>query len=427
MRTAGTKPSVPRRSAPRNRLQRVITLAVLAAVLPGAAASGRLHKDLVLPWETLHNHGSSLVESPDGGLFVAWFRGSGERQADDVAIYGARRPAGATRWSTPFVLADTPGFPDTNCTLLVDRSGRLWLFYPTILANLWESALLKFKVSSDWDGPGPPRWSTERVLHMKPGEDFPQAVRAKTADYLASLGLGEDSLPETTRSWRARNLEMAQDKLTRRLGWFTRPHPLQLRDGRIVVGLYSDGFSFSMTTYTDDGGATWTMSEPMVGGGNVQPSLVQRDDGTVVAFMRDNGPPPKKVLVSESRDGGATWSTVRDHDQLVDSGAGVDALRLRGGSILVVHNDVERGRHRLALSISDDEGRTFRTARYLEDEPADSGRFSYPSAIHASDGLVHVTYSAHLPPSATSPEGRKSIRHAWFEESWLRGSGEESD
>jgi len=174
-----------------------------------------------------------------------------------------------------------------------------------------------------------------------------------------------------------------------------------------------------MTTFSDDDGATWTMSEPMVGGGNVQPSLVELADNRILAFMRDNGPAPKKVLVSESADGGATWSTVRDHPQLVDSGAGVDALRLESGRILVVHNDVPDGRHQLALSVSEDNGATFRTLSYLEREPSGSGRYSYPSAIQSSNGTIHVSYSVHLPKTDDQPAERKAIRHAWFEEDWL--------
>ena len=29
--------------------------------------------------------------------------------------------------------------------------------------------------------------------------------------------------------------------------------------------------------------------------GNIQPSLVRKKDGTLVAYIRDNGPPPKRI------------------------------------------------------------------------------------------------------------------------------------
>ncbi len=44
-------------------------------------------------------------------------------------------------------MADTPGFPDCNTCLLVDSKNRLWLFWPVILANTWESCITRYKVS----------------------------------------------------------------------------------------------------------------------------------------------------------------------------------------------------------------------------------------------------------------------------------------
>ena len=64
--------------------------------------------------------------------------------------------------------------------------------------------------------------------------------------------------------------------------------------------------------------------------GNVQPSVVPKKDGTLVAYMRDNGPPPKRLLVSESQDGGKTWGPVRDSD-IPNPGSGAEVIALRNG------------------------------------------------------------------------------------------------
>jgi hypothetical protein len=40
----------------------------------------------IFPLVRQHVHGSTIVELPNGDLLAAWFQGSGERQADDVAI-----------------------------------------------------------------------------------------------------------------------------------------------------------------------------------------------------------------------------------------------------------------------------------------------------------------------------------------------------
>ena len=69
----------------------------------------------------------------------------------------------------------------------------------------------------------------------------------------------------------------------------------------------------------------------VIGGGNIQPCLARRRDGTLVTFMRDNGPPPKRVLVAESTDRGEHWGPVTD-SQIPNPGSGCDIVALRDGS-----------------------------------------------------------------------------------------------
>ena len=68
-----------------------------------------LESELIFPLEHWHNHASSIVEASNGDLIVCWFNGSGERQADDVKVEGARKRKGAAAWSARFTMADTPG------------------------------------------------------------------------------------------------------------------------------------------------------------------------------------------------------------------------------------------------------------------------------------------------------------------------------
>src|SRR5438094_8988563 len=108
--------------------------------LPAADAKPSHTAELVFPLHPKHNHAPGIVEGPNGDLLVSWYRGSGERSADDVAVYGAWRKKGAA-WGEAFVMADRRGFPDCNTCMMIDGRGRLWLFLPTILANTWESCL----------------------------------------------------------------------------------------------------------------------------------------------------------------------------------------------------------------------------------------------------------------------------------------------
>ena len=392
-------------------MNRLLVCWLLGVALANAAPE--LHNELIFPVESWHNHGSCIVETPNKDLLVCWFHGSGERKADDVVILGARRSHETGTWSKPFPMADTPEFPDTNCCMIIDPKNRLWLLWPTIQANLWESALMNYKISTDYEKPGMPTWETEKVLHMKPGEKFPEVVRRKTAEYMSGRTLHPREI-----EWASHNFQQADDKLTRRLGWFTRAHPYITPEGRMLVGLYSDGFSFSMVAYTDNWGDSWQCSEPIVGGGNIQPSFARKKDGTLVTYMRDNGPPLKRVHVSESKDQGQTWSKVYDHPQLKNPGAGLELMNLQDGRFLAIYNDTEGGRHSLAISISEDEGKTYKWTRHLEKDPPEGGRYHYPSIIQGADGTLHATYSYFVKNDAGKEV--KSIKYARFSVDWVQ-------
>jgi predicted neuraminidase len=380
----------------------------LAAAL--AAPGDDYEAEALFPPERLHNHGSCIVEYPRGSLFVVWYRGSGERKADDVQVMGSRRRIGSKEWEPPFVLADTPGFPDANPCAFVDPRGKLWLLWPVILANEWHTALLQYKVTSDAPEAGVPRWEEERTLLLRPGPEFSATIDRLLPDLLASVPPESRARAE---GWAREIQSKAREKLSTRLGWMPRVHPIVLDARRILVPLYSDGFDMSLIAISDDWGATWRASAPLVGGGAVQPSLTVRKDGTIVAHLRDNGLPPHRVLRSESKDRGETWTMAQD-TSLPNPGAGLETIVLKDGPWVLVNNDTEQGRHSLAVSLSEDEGRAWRWTRHLEPRADFTGdrSASYPSIIEASDGRLHVTYSR-------STEG-ETIFHAAFSIAWVR-------
>lgn len=410
------------RSSPRTGPLR---LALLLALIPLARAAAPLHESRILfAPESWHNHASCVVELPNGDLLACWFHGSGERTADDVKVEGARLRRGAKEWSPRFTLADTPGFPDCNPAMFIDPRGRLWLVWITIQSNRWESSLLKFRRSEDFLGDVPPRWNESGVIHLKPPEEFAAAALAHY-DRVEALRLATAADEEARRKVReefATYRSLARDRLSQRLGWMPRAHPFVFEGRRIILPLYSDGFDFSLMALSDDGGETWRTSNPVLGEGNIQPSIVRRRDGSLYTVMRDNGPPPKRLLQSESRDGGETWSAATD-SAVPNPGSGAEIVGLRDGLWALISNDTETGRHRLTVKLSDDEGRTWRWQRALEEDPAGpaGGRYHYPSLIEAADGTLHATYShhAHDSPGAGGAQ-RKTIKHAHFNRDWVK-------
>jgi predicted neuraminidase len=371
-----------------------------AAASPAAA----YHAELIFPLHPQHNHAPGIVECPNGDLLVSWYRGSGERSADDVAVDGARLPKGAQDWSKPFVLADTPGFPDCNTALFLDSRNRLWLFWPVILANTWESCLTNYRISSRYEGPGAPTWDWQGVLYLKPREF--EATMLQGLEERRKLANG---LPPRLAEHLDKLKERLGNKLSSRLGWQPRCKPTVLPTGRILLPLYSDTYAVSIMAISDDGGRTWYAGKPLAGYGNIQPAVLRRQDGTLVAYMRENGP-LHRIRVAESHDDGISWGPVGVTD-LPNPGSGLDAVRLANGHWLLVYNDTERGRHSLAVSLSEDEGRSWKQTRHLERQ--EGGSYHYPAVIQGRDGTVHVVYSYFVP-------GGKSMKHAAFTEDWVR-------
>ena len=378
----------------------------LLCVVSFASAAPQYSGELIFPLEHWHNHSSSIVELPNGDLLVCWFHGSGERTADDVLIQAARWAKSTGKWSAPFTLADTPGFPETNPTLFIDSKQRLFFFWPLIIAHKWETALMKYRISSDYQQvSGPPHWEHQDNIVLIPKNI---AERAKEVLGKDAEGTGRQA------EYAARMIEHAKDEYFSRMGWFTRTHALELPSGRILLPMYSDGFSFGIMGISDDGGLNWTGSEPIIGYGGVQPSVVRKNDGTLVAYLRDNGPPPKRAQISFSKDDGVSWTPAIDSD-IPNPGTSLEVIRLRNGDWIVLHNDIERGRHSLAAAISDDEGKTWKWKRHLDGDPAKPGnvQYHYPSVIQAKDGFIHVTYSYFV------QEGT-AIKHVRFNEDWVK-------
>jgi predicted neuraminidase len=390
-----------------------VLMLLLTLAVPAGAQKPFYESQHLFPPERWHNHGSCIVELPNGDLLVCWYNGSGERTADDVKVEGMRKRKGTTKWSERFLMADTIGFPDCNPCMFVDPQGRLWLMWVAIIANQWHTALLRYQISDNPRGTGAPRWTHSDILILKPGEEFAEMVAKQCDEDEKRI---DQILPPERRqeglAYLAERRKNAADKYFRRMGWMTRVHPFVLNNKRIIVPLYSDGFDFSIMALSDDGGRTWQASRPLISFGGVQPSLVQKRDGTLVAYMRDNGPPPQRVMRSESRDGGMTWSPVVD-DDIPNPGSGLEVIRLQSGRWAMVCNDTEQGRHRLAVLLSDDEGRTWKWKRYLENDPPGAGSYSYPSIIQAKDGTLHVTYSWSQPGKGSC------IKYAHFNEQWV--------
>lgn len=419
--------------------------------------SGHLQRQIIFPLQEEHVHGSTIVKLPNGDLLTAWFQGSGERWADDVRIMGARRSDGDSTWSEPFLMADVKGFPDINPILFMDQKDQLWLMWYPVIANQWETSIPMYRISEDFNGPGAPEWKWQDVLFVKPGDKtergiqpgdrFVEGVASQLAAYESYLKdtlmpLMPDSIrPVLVREWnkykvkldslskgrnmvrsgriRADGKETSAElgyPLSRRIGWQTKNKAVFL-GRRMVVPLYSDGLDATLFALSDDGGKNWLFSNPVLGGAGIQATIGITKDSMLVAYLRDNGPPPQRMQRTESRDRGLTWTIAKD-DILPNPGAGFDMVTLDNGEWLIVFNDQEDGRYDLTAAISDDEGKSWKWKKRIEhdDRKEKPSSSHYPSVVAEEDGTIHVVYSFHRGDSTPG----KTIKYATFHIGWMK-------
>lgn len=296
-------------------------------------------------------HASTIVETKDKTLLVAWFGGSAEGKPD-VAIWLAREEN--QNWTTVKVIdglyTDGKRYPAWNPVLFQPRNGPLMLFYKLGASpSQWWGML---KTSTD-DGK---TWSVGTRLpdsFMGPIKNKP--VQLPNNDILCPTSI------EKGNDW---------------LVYFER---------------------------TSDLGKTWTKT-PTVNETTIhaiQPSILSISNGNLMAIGRTRD---GYLFQTKSSDQGFTWGPMT-LTALPNPNSGTDAVSLKDGSVMLVYNHSpgpkpgKWGGPRTPLNISTSpDGQTWNAALVLE---SSAGEYSYPAMIQTQDGLVHITYSWN----------RKKIKH----------------
>ncbi len=301
------------------------------------------HEQITPPTERLPRcHCSSVVELPSGDLLACWYAGEDEARPD-AALVVSRRAKGADAWTPAEIVADTPGKPEGNGIVFVMPDGVLWLIYGTMHGKL--------------DGP--------------PGA----GVRWVTCDVRCITSTDEG------HTWS--DVRMLRDEL----GMVVRTKPLVMDNGDVIFGVENDD-DRSRFWITSDCGQTWQMTGPVEGVPNLHPTIIQRRDGSLLAYLRPAD--HLRIARTESTDHGRTWTPAVDTD-LPNPHAAVDMVKLRDGRVVLVFNNSPDARTPLTLALSEDEGETWPHRRDLIAEPG--CEFSYPAIIEDADGVLHVTYT----------------------------------
>jgi len=305
---------------------------------------------------------SATVLSGGTTLPAAWFGGT-EEGADDVRIYFT--PDGSGRKS-PWVAVDRaraesglrrPVKKIGNPLLWRAHDGSLGLCFVTTTIGGWSTSALS--IEFPWSSPRP---RTRRIV-TSPFANISTLVRSapiRFADGSIGLPVSHECIGKFGELVRLRRNGTVLDK--RRINW-----------GRSAF----------------------------------QPSIVVLDADRAVAFLRHAGELPGHVWRSATSDRGCSWSDPEPLD-LPNPNSAIAALRLDGDRLLLAYNDLDVGRHRLALAVSEDAGRTWtRVHTVAEGEPG--AEFSYPALATTPNGSIHLLFTWN----------RERIRAVVFNRAWL--------
>jgi len=180
---------------------------------------------------------------------------------------------------------------------------------------------------------------------------------------------------------------------------------LACEDGNHALPAYFEmGPTFGALIRFDETGRVrdrrWMRSRPAKA---IQPMIVPLDTRRALAFLRDfdrSG----RLWLSRSVDGGQSWSAPEQTDRPNPS-APVAALALGCGRILMAANDDAASPDALVLSVSEDEGASWREVHRL----TGPGALRYPMLRRTEDEIV----------LAHSTGGKRGIAAHVFDAGWL--------
>lgn len=348
----------------------------------------------MIPSPCVQNHAANLHQLPDGDVACVWFGGTQEG-IPDISIWFSRLCKQTGAWTEARRLSDDPERSEQNPILFTAPDGRLWLIWTAQINGRQDTAVVRFRISDDSGG----SWGPIGTLLDEPGT-------------------------------------------------FVRQPPVFRDDGAWLLPVFlcrtRPGIAWSgdddvaAVRISSDQGQTWRSVDVPDSLGAVHMNIVALDDDRLVAFFRSRW--ADHVRTSRSSDGGETWSPV-ENLSLPNNNSSIQAVRLSGGQIAMVHNwssredavarrlslydeieDEDAGvavdpttivdrptafwgapRAPMTLSISKDEGKTWPIRVDLEEgdgycmsnnsKEAVNRELSYPSIIQSADGRLHIAYT----------------------------------
>jgi len=337
-------------------------------------------------------HGPGLLEAENGDLLCVWFAGSFEGNAD-IHIVSSRLPKGSDKWEPVVDVSNDPHRSEQNPSLFQHPNGEIWAMYTAQLDRVEGKDNMQFT----------------SVIRRQATHDF-----GKTWEEPVCL------FPEE--------------------GSFCR-QPIQiLSNGRWIVGNWicsdsADGLAGDPTVFriSDDAGQTWKTVEMPRSNGRVHATVVELENGNLVAFMRSRA--ADNIYCSKSSDYGDTWTEPKP-TELPNNNSSIGAVKLASGRIAITYNPTHAPnadpngcawpglRCPVAVALSEDGGETWPMIRHMElgegfvgpENSTNNMTYEYPTIMQSRDGRLHIAYAY---------RNRRGVKWMSFEEADVMGKKRE--
>ncbi|MBE9526010.1 MAG: exo-alpha-sialidase [Proteobacteria bacterium] len=320
-------------------------------------------------------HSAAAIELADNNIMAFWYGGTREGHKD-VNIYKNTWHNSQQQW----------GEESTITTRLQTRDGTsryirklgnpvvsrgpddsIWLFYVSVSIGGWAGSAINLIISYD------------------EGDSWSPAKRLITSPFLNISTLLKGS-------------------------------PIHYADGSIGLPVYHEFLGkFSELLRLDSSGNVIDKTRLSWGKTSLQPIIVPFTSTQALSMMRYHGSSPYRILSQYTNDSGLSWSAV-EKTTLPNPNAGIHAIQLADGQLLLAFNNHEDEREDMTLAISGNQAKSWEIKKVIEKyhlkKPDNSKQFSYPWLLQTKNGNIHLLYTWH----------KSHIKHKVFNQQWLEST-----
>lgn len=284
----------------------------------------------------------SIERTANGRLWATWYAGPlSEGSTGNHALLVTSDDDGKT-WSDPVAVYDPTTFFEGSTgdpNLWIDPQGRLWWFvfrvlkvqHPDGIRSLWGFC------TENPDDPMP-KWNAPVFAGFGIGLNKPTVL--SNGDWLRPIDNNQESKAGTRTQF-----YVSKD---------------QGKSFNLLSKLSIKDVSFS------------------------EHMAVERKDGSLLMMARTS----YGIAQAESFDHGATWVNEGPFTRERGVNTRFFLRKLKSGALLLVVNDVPRGRSHLTAMLSEDDGKTWPYKLMLDERE----RVSYPDGAEGANGFLYITY-----------------------------------